>query len=54
MARLKQKCFLSFTFYKTKISYEKFMYVYFYFIGSVVKIKCFCFLYIKDDRLQKN
>ena len=26
----------------------------FYFIGSVVKILCFYFLYIKGDRLQKN
>ena len=26
----------------------------FYFIGSVVKIICFYFPYIKDDRLQKN
>ena len=26
----------------------------FYFIGSVVKIVCFYFLYIKDDELKKN
>ena len=43
----------SFTFYKTQRSYKKIMCV-FYFIGSVVKILCFYFLYIKGDRLQKN
>ena len=51
IARLKQR-FLSFTLYKTERSYKKI--IFFYFIGSMVKIVCFYFPYIKDDRLKKN
>ena len=41
---------LSFTCCKTQRSYKNI----FYFIGSVVKILWFYFLYVKDDRLQKH
>ena len=52
IARLKQQRFLSFTFYITQRSYEKIMCIYFfYFIGSVVKIKLyFYFLYINKKK----
>ena len=53
IACLKQHCFLSFTFYKTQISYKRIMCIC-YFIGSVVKILLYLhFLYTKDDRPQQ-
>ena len=54
IACLKKQCFLSSISIKHKyLTRESYMFI-FYFIGSVVKIICFYFPYIKDDRLQKN
>ena len=51
ITHLKQR-FLSFTFRKTKRSYEKIMCI--YFTGSVVKIVSYLhLLYTKDGRLQQ-
>ena len=54
IARLKQQCFLSFTFHIAQKLYEKIMWFICYLIGLVVKIVLYLhFLYTKDNRLRQ-
>ena len=53
IARLKQQCLLSFSFYKTQSSYKKIMCLFFNFIGLVVKIM-FLFSLHKGQQASKE